>query len=125
MKIAIPVFHSRVSPRFDCAQEMILVTVKDGKIAKQQKIEFEDDLSMDRISKLLSLRVDVLICGGIDRWSMQKLQHSNLEVYAWLTGDVQDLIASFLNGDLQMQDSFRPGRRHRGPQRFRKGRHNN
>ena len=124
MKIAIPVFHSRVSPRFDCAQEMMLVTVEDGKIAKQQKIEFENDLAMDRVSKILSLRVDVLICGGIDRWSMQKLQHTNLEVYAWLTGDVQDLIASFLNGHLPKQDSFRPGRGRGGPQRFRKGRHN-
>ncbi len=100
MKIAIPVFNSRISPRFDCAQEMLLVDVADGKIVAQWKISIEGLSSIEKNRTMLDLGVDTLICGGIDHHSMQWLKYHDLLVYAWLTGDVQDMLTCFLTGGL-------------------------
>jgi predicted Fe-Mo cluster-binding NifX family protein len=100
MKIAIPVFNSRISPRFDCAQEMLLVDIADGKIMAQWKISINKLSSIEKNRTMLNLGVDTLICGGIDRHSMQWLKYHDLPVYAWLTGDVQDILTCFLTGGL-------------------------
>ncbi len=35
MKVAIPIFGPRVSPRFDCAPSLLLFTVEDGKVVER------------------------------------------------------------------------------------------
>ncbi len=100
MKIAIPVFNSRISPRFDCAQEMLLVDIADGKIVAQWKISIDGLSAIEKNRTMLNLGVDTLICGGIDHHSMQWLKYHDLLVYAWLSGDVQDILTCFLTGGL-------------------------
>ncbi len=102
MKIAVPVFNSRISPRFDCAQEMLLVDIADGKIVAQWRISIDGLSSIEKNRMMLNLGVDTLICGGIDHHSMQWLKYHDLLVYAWLSGDVQDILTCFLTGGLIM-----------------------
>jgi predicted Fe-Mo cluster-binding NifX family protein len=121
MKVAIPIFNSRISPRFDCAQEMLLVAIDDGKITEQRKISLKNLSSIEKIKKILNLRVDSLICGGIDCQSMRQLSCRGLSIYAWLTGDVQDVISRFLSGKLESDVMSEPDGRRRGRGRFKRG----
>jgi len=42
MKIAIPTFATRVSPRFDCAQSVLVVTVDEVGVPERQELPAGD-----------------------------------------------------------------------------------
>ena len=100
MKIAIPTFGTRVSPRFDCAQEIAVVTVGEGCLSDRQELAASDWPPHERIHRLLEVGVDTVICGGIDRWSVMRLQSAGVTIYGWVSGEVGDALAALLKGDL-------------------------
>ncbi|MBN2293980.1 MAG: NifB/NifX family molybdenum-iron cluster-binding protein [Pirellulales bacterium] len=115
MKLAIPTFNTRVSPRFDCAQSILLVTVDDGKESKRQAITFNNWAPHERINRLLELGVDKVLCGGIDRWSVASLQSAGVTIYGWVTGEVEDAIEDFLQGNLDAETAVSSCRCRRFP----------
>ena len=42
MKIAIPTFATRVSPRFDCAKSVLVVTIDNGQTSDRHELEAAD-----------------------------------------------------------------------------------
>ena len=100
MKIAIATFDTRVSPRFDCAQSVLVITIDEGEPPERQQLAVGQWAPHERINRLLELDVDTVICGGIDRWSVASLQSAGVTVYGWVTGEVEDALAAFLRGDL-------------------------
>ena len=111
MKIAIPTFATRVSPRFDCAQSVLMVTIDDGGATQRQELSATDWAPHERINRLLELCVDTVICGGIDRWSAAALQSSGVTIYGWVTGEVDDALAALLRGDLDSEAATESGGR--------------
>lgn len=101
MKIAIPLFGNRISPRFDCAQGFLLGRAVNGMVLERQELPAEGLPTLARVGKLLKLGVDILICGGIDRISDQKLRRHGIKIYAWVTGEVEDTLNCFLRGELE------------------------
>jgi predicted Fe-Mo cluster-binding NifX family protein len=100
MKIAIPAFHSKVSPRFDTAQELVLLEVIDGKVINRERQPLQAYSAAGKIKKLLEQGVDTLICGGIDRLSRQQIGFNRIEVYSWVTGEIEDAVSCFLRNGL-------------------------
>ncbi|NQT17572.1 MAG: NifB/NifX family molybdenum-iron cluster-binding protein [Planctomycetes bacterium] len=116
-KIAIPTFATRVSPRFDCAQSALIVTIDGGKPSKREELEASDWAPHERVNRLLEQGVDTVICGSIDRWSAASLQSAGVTVYGWVTGEAEDALTAFLQGDLDSMAATKgPGRC--GCQRF-------
>jgi predicted Fe-Mo cluster-binding NifX family protein len=100
MKIAIPAFHSKVSPRFDTAQELVLLEVIDGNVINRERQPLQAYSAAGKIKKLLEEGVDTLICGGIDRLSRQQIGLNRIEVYSWVTGEINDAVSCFLRNGL-------------------------
>ena len=55
MKIAIPTFATRVSPRFDCARSILVVTIDEGEASERQELTASDWAPHERINRLLEL----------------------------------------------------------------------
>ncbi len=100
MKIAIPAFHSKVSPRFDTAQELVLLEVIDGNVINRERQPLQAYSAAGKIKKLLEQGVDTLICGGIDRLSQQRISLNRIDVYSWVTGEIDDAVSCFLRDGL-------------------------
>ena len=113
MTIALPLFGSRVSPRFDCAPAMLLVTVADGQITGKETISMEDRNSLARANWLCQRGADVVICGGISCFSLRLLADRDLRVFPWVAGDIDDAIRLFLSGQLRSGLVIGPGGRRR------------
>jgi len=123
-KIAIPLFNERVSPRFDCAQSFLLVETEDRRILESEELQTVQLSTMERVGKLSDLRVDALICGGIDEASARRLVHNGIRIYSWVTGLARDALISFLNGDLESATMVGSGGHRQGRWRLRgKGPH--
>ena len=113
MTIAVPLFGLRVSPRFDCAPDMMLVTVDGGEITSRQRFSMGQINSLARINWICQRGVDVVVCGGITRFSMRSLTNRGLQVFPWVTGDAEEIIEMFLSGRLRSGLVVEAGKRQR------------
>jgi predicted Fe-Mo cluster-binding NifX family protein len=123
MKVAIPIFGPRVSPRFDYAPGLLLFNLEDGKVEGIERFSLQTWDRLQRLQKLQELGVQTLICGGIDGNSAQILSDYGIRVIAWVAGEAEEALRRFLQGKLRPGVELCPRcRRGRGMgQRFRWG----
>lgn len=111
-KIAIPTFETRVSPRFDCAQGVLVVTIdEEGRPCQRQGLKASDWAPHERINRLLELGVDTVICGGIDQWSVESLRSAGVTIYGWVTGEVEEALTALLQGLFDCEAAMEGGGR--------------
>ena len=118
MKVAIPIFGPRVSPRFDYAPALLLFNLEDNRVVESEKFSLQAWDRLQRLQKLRELGVKTLICGGIDGNSAQILSDYGIRVIAWVAGEADEAMRCFLQGKLrpgvELCARCRRGRR-RGP----------
>lgn len=119
MRVAVLLFGERVSPRFDCATEFLVVDVLDGKVAEKEVASLARELPLERIARLLELGVSVVICGGIEGATARILNARGIQLYSWVNGTVDDVLGALLRGDLESGMTMGTGGRCRVRRRFR------
>ena len=100
MKVAIPTFGDRVSPRFDCAQSVLVVNIEEGQLLERQELVASGWAPHERINRLVETGIDTVVCGGIDCWSAESLQSAGVTIYACVTGDLEEALAALALGEL-------------------------
>lgn len=101
MKIAIPNFGPRVSPRYDCATSLLLYTVEGAKVVGREEIALHPSAPWQRVDQLRDLGVQAVICGGIDGHSAGILKAHQIRVVSWVAGEAEGALRAFLRGDLR------------------------
>jgi predicted Fe-Mo cluster-binding NifX family protein len=114
MKIAIPTFGTRISPRFDHAPGCSLFDIDGDKITGSTQLSCEGWRDIERVSKLIDAKVDVLICGALPNFLMGILMNSGIRVIPWIAGNAGEALSLFLQGRLEQGMFVCPVRR-RGP----------
>lgn len=117
MRIAIPQWQSRVSPVFDVAENLLLIEVADTHEVGRREVSLTTTDPTRRARQVAQLPADVLICGAIS-WPLEvALRSAGVQVISQICGQVDEVMRSFLLGDLD-NDAFRMpgccGRRRRG-----------
>jgi predicted Fe-Mo cluster-binding NifX family protein len=110
MKIAIPVFENRISPRFDFAPGFGLYDIEGERITGSREISCEGWSDSERVSKLKGFGVDTVICGGLPGFLQNILMDSGIKVIPWVAGNVNDALSLFLRGRLNSGMVICPGR---------------
>jgi predicted Fe-Mo cluster-binding NifX family protein len=100
MKIAIPLFNERVSPRFEFASRLLLATVENNRVVEREELALHGYDLFERSALLKGLSVDTLICGGIQCFVAQDLNHSNVRVISAIVGEADAALKAFLRGSL-------------------------
>ena len=108
-KIAISIFHNRIASRLDSAENLMLVTADDGKVKSRELVLLREEDSLRKIDKIVQLKPDVLICGGLTKICDDKLKSSNIKVIPWVQGNAECILSlclknSFINGDYDRID---------------------
>jgi predicted Fe-Mo cluster-binding NifX family protein len=105
MNIAIPVFGSRVSPRFDGADTFLLVRVDNGVISERTSRPMQGAQGVRRTQLLTGDDVDVLLCCGIRQCDYYSLADAGIDVYPGLMGETEEVLEAFLGGEIS-KDGF-------------------
>jgi predicted Fe-Mo cluster-binding NifX family protein len=100
MIIAIPLFGSEVSPRFDCARQFLIVRVEGGRIVERNRIGMGETDPVKRVRSLLDRKVNRVICGGIDVFYTRILKGSGIQVIPWVSGDAGQALEKFAGESL-------------------------
>ena len=100
MKIAMPVFENRISPRFDCAPGFRVYMTEGGEITGIREISCQGWNDNERIAQLRALGVDTMICGGLPNYLLGILTNRGMKIIPWVAGDASEAFALFLRGQL-------------------------
>lgn len=119
------VWGGRVSPVLDVSSRAILITVQDGQAGERTELE----LPGPDPAKLAALRdqgVRTLLCGAVSRSLAVQAAAFGLRLVPFLAGEVEEVLAAYLAGQLPHPSLLMPGcqnRRHgRMGRRCRRGR---
>jgi len=101
MKIAIPLFGNRISPRFDFSPELWIITVENGEAVNRERIPLTNLNLLRRIDRITSNEVDKVICGGIDGFALSQLGTRGVEVVHDVIGEAEMAFSLFMRGRLR------------------------
>jgi predicted Fe-Mo cluster-binding NifX family protein len=101
MKIAIPLFKGRISPRFDVCPEIWIVELNNGEVINQEKWPMESFDLQQRLDQLTSNGVDKIICGGIDSFCIGQLGSRGVDVIHNVAGEAGEALNFFIRGVLR------------------------
>jgi predicted Fe-Mo cluster-binding NifX family protein len=101
MKVAIPLFKNRVSPRFDVSPEIWIIELNNGEVLKQEKWPAVNFDLQQRLDQLAFNRVEKIICGGIDGFCMDYLGNMGIDVIHNVAGEAEEVLNLFIRGVLR------------------------
>jgi predicted Fe-Mo cluster-binding NifX family protein len=101
MNVAVPLFGSRISPRFDFCEEILIVTIEEGRIIHRKTLSISSLPPHQRIAELCKLDVKALICGGINHMFCARLRSSGISVISDVMGEADEALNRYLAGQLQ------------------------
>ena len=96
MKIAVTLFGKRISPHFGSSPKVLLLEVENGLIRKKAMRDVGGEGPMGMARRLVDLRVESLICGGIQRPCKEWLISKGVAVLDNQRGEVEKLLGDML-----------------------------
>jgi predicted Fe-Mo cluster-binding NifX family protein len=100
VKIAIPMFNTRVSPRFDFASKILVTTIDRGKVTDRETYSLINLNPIRRAGLLSDLGVNTILCGGISDFSQRLIAANAIEVIPMVQGEVEEVLDLFINNKL-------------------------
>jgi predicted Fe-Mo cluster-binding NifX family protein len=89
-----------VAPCFEYCATMAIFTVAESGKTDQVDFPLKSREPFDRVRLLRDQEVDTLICGGMQAFYEDLLKSSGFEVISWVSGLVEDLLRTYLEGNL-------------------------
>ena len=105
MKVALPRFGEDVAPCFEHTATISIFTVEGGRAAEQTDFALSSREPLDRVRLLRDQGVETLICGGMQDRFQTMVEGHGIRVISWVSGEVDELLARFLRGELRPGDA--------------------
>ncbi len=109
MKLAITIWTERVAPVFDVAGHLLLIEKDETGILTRTEIDMTANDGMDRVSFLLNLNVDEVICGAISKPVYHSAINNNIKVYPFVAGGIDEVVDAWKNDQLNALSYSMPG----------------
>lgn len=101
LKVAIPVFLDRISPRLDCARRMIILEIEKNRLVDKKEWDISHWPADEKIIQLRQMGIKQLICGGIRVEDRIGLNHYGIQVVSPVFGEIETVIRGLLKGTLK------------------------
>jgi predicted Fe-Mo cluster-binding NifX family protein len=109
-RIAIPIFHDRVSPVLDSCRRMVLVDIDGAKEVNRSEITLEKMSLIERLELLSRWGVKKIICAGVSDTMCRYLAGKNILLVSGIAGEVEKIINAFICNRLDDVCFFMPGK---------------
>jgi len=112
MKIAIPTEEANVSSHFGKCENFTIVEIQNSEIKSKVNVNTAGNQHGLLPTFLASHGVNVVIAGGMGEGARQNLISNNIEIIAGVSGNIDEVINSFLNGNLESKGTGCSGHDH-------------
>jgi predicted Fe-Mo cluster-binding NifX family protein len=109
MKAALTIWNERISPVFDTAVSILLVDIEDQKCTPCGNIDLCDMSPNEKVHKLKTAGVEVLICGAVSNLFARLLTGENIDLVPWVSGKTDAVLDAFARGGLGPTKFLMPG----------------
>lgn len=111
MKLAITVWNGRIAPLFDVARHVLVVETEGfGKpIGSMMNVDLQNDDVDKKVAALASLGIEAVVCGAISREYEEALMAADIEMDAYVAGDVTDVLDAWQGGIMRQRGYSMPG----------------
>jgi predicted Fe-Mo cluster-binding NifX family protein len=126
MRIAIPIWEDKISPVLDTASRLLIVEIEDQNVASRFEIYLDEQDMSRRCFRIRGMDVDILICGAISHHFARMLVGSGIDVIPEISGQTEEVLKAYLQGDLFNSKFLMPGcirnrpRQENGPSLFKR-----
>jgi predicted Fe-Mo cluster-binding NifX family protein len=126
VRVAFAVWDGRMAPVFDVSREALVLTIDGGETVSRTTESVEAPTLSLKAGRLEKLGVQTLVCGAISEPLQHELSARGVKVIAFVAGDLDQVVESFLAGRLPTRTLSMPGycggqRRVREGRRVRRG----
>jgi predicted Fe-Mo cluster-binding NifX family protein len=122
MKTVIPVFKNRISPVFDWCSNLLLVEIQSGREAGRSEVATAGTDVVRQADQLVELGAGLVLCGGISEILVGLIEARDIRVIPGVSGDIDDVLAALIAGELPHPRFMMPGcAGHLGQRRLRGG----
>jgi predicted Fe-Mo cluster-binding NifX family protein len=94
-RLAVPLFHDEVAPRFCDAARFRIVDVAQASVTSTRDICCDGSCWAQNLARLAHDDVSVLLCGGFNRRFLPMAGSLGIQVIWGLTGPVDDVVDAF------------------------------
>lgn len=108
MKTALSVSGNRLAPLFDVAKGLLVIDWQPGTVLTRQEWLGEGS-PLSILTDLKSMGVEQLVCGAISRPVQQLARFLKIECRGFLTGELPDIVAALVAGELDDEKWAMPG----------------
>jgi predicted Fe-Mo cluster-binding NifX family protein len=98
MRVAIPVYNKRVSPRFGYTRDFLIVDLEGGKEIDRRMLTMEIDQPGQIADHLAKQGVSLILSGGMNPYFQEQFRRRNIGVIWGLIGDPNDVLTTYLDG---------------------------
>jgi len=109
VRVAIPIFRSRVSPIFDSSTRVMLVDIEHNNEIERSEIYLDELSKTERVTILQKLKVKTIICSGISDMLQNMLQSEKINLVTGIAGEIDQVVAAFLSERLNEPQFHMPG----------------
>ena len=100
MKLAIPLYETRVSPRYGYSQSVLIVEI-NGQHEIHRKILGLEKYHPENTPQILSEEgVEIVISGGMNHYFQNLFRSRGIQVICGIIGEPDDALAAFKAGEL-------------------------
>ena len=96
IRIAIPIFHNRVSPVLDTCTRLLIIDFEGKDGVERREISFDIYSQSERFEIVKKLNPDAIICCGISEVFDRMLQSAGIRLISGIAGDVEQVVEAFL-----------------------------
>lgn len=111
-------YLGHVSPVFDVARNLLVVSLRDGQVQDREDIILDATDPFLRAQEVKNVGVDTLVCGAISQPYERALSAKGIKVIGFVCGAVDEVLPALLKGHLKDPKFLMPG--FYGPRRHRK-----
>ena len=109
IRIAIPIFHKRVSPVLDNCTRLMIIDFDQGSEINRQEIPLENFSIDERFNLIKKMNVNVIICCAISEAVDHMIKGTDIQLICGIVGDVNQVLSAYLSNRLNESSFHMPG----------------
>ena len=109
MRVAVPLFGMRVSPRCLYSDKTLLAQITDERVVSRRIVETIGMSEDERLSQLVDLEIDVYVCGAVDEEFIEKADSYGIKVIRDIAAEAEEVLTALASGRLRSGYGFTSG----------------
>ena len=110
MKVAVPIWETRVSSVLDFSQKLIVVELEGGSERNRVEVALSGRSILEKVAELREFGVEVLICGAVSQPMASVATGCGIQLLPYVTGKVDEVLDAYRTGRLGLRRFALPGR---------------